>query len=54
MWALYHEGNQVSREYPTEGAVWRALREAGMLDEHLFDEGYEIKEVTDERELSFV
>jgi hypothetical protein len=54
MWALYHDGNQVSREYPNEGAVWRALRDAGMFDEDLFDEGYEIKKVADEHETSFI
>jgi hypothetical protein len=54
MWALFYEGGQVSREYPDEAAVWRALRQAGMLNEDLFDEGYEIKRVQSERESSFV
>jgi hypothetical protein len=54
MWALYYDGSQVSREYPDEAAVWRALRQAGMLDEDLFAEGYEIKRVEQERESSFV
>ena len=54
MWALFYDGSQVSREYPDEGAVWRALRQAGMLIEGLFDEGYEIKQVDAERESSFV
>jgi hypothetical protein len=54
MWALFYEGGQVSREYPDEAAVWRALRQAGMLDEDLFHEGYEIKQVEQERESAFV
>jgi hypothetical protein len=54
MWALYYDGSQVSREYPDEAAVWRALRQAGMLDEDLFTEGYEIKRVEPERESAFV
>jgi hypothetical protein len=54
MWALFYEGGQVSREYPTEAAVWRALREAGMLDEGLFEEGYEIKQLERERESAFL
>ncbi len=54
MWALFYEGGQVSREYPDEAAVWRALRQAGMLDENLFDEGYEIKQVEKERESAFI
>jgi len=54
MWALYREGNQVSREYPSEAAVWRAVRQAGMDDEDLFDEGYEVNEVKDDRETSFL
>ena len=54
MWALFYEGGQVSREYPDEAAVWRALRQAGMLDEDLFEEGYEIKRLDPERESSFL
>ena len=54
MWALFYEGGQVSREYPDEAAVWRALRQAGMLDENLFEEGYEIKRLEPERESAFV
>lgn len=53
MWALFYEGGQVSREYPDEAAVWRALRQAGMLNEDLFDEGYEIRRVEPERESLF-
>ena len=54
MWALYHEGNQVSREYPSEAAVWRALRQAGMDDEDLAGEGYEVNEVEDDHDTSFL
>src|SRR5262249_24338564 len=54
MWALFYECGQVSREYPDEAAVWRVLRQAGMLDENLFYEGYEIKQVEGERESAFV
>jgi hypothetical protein len=54
MWALFYEGGQVSREYPDEAAVWRALRQAGMLDEDLFNEGYEIKQLDEERASAFV
>jgi len=54
MWALFYDGGQVSREYPNEAAVWRALRQAGMLNEDLFDEGYEIRKVEAERESAFL
>jgi hypothetical protein len=54
MWALFYEGGQVSREYPNEAAVWRALRQAGMLDEDLFNEGYEVKQVEQEHESAFL
>ena len=45
MWALFTDGQQVSRTFRTEQEAWHQARKCGLADGDTLERGYEIRRI---------
>ena len=45
MWALFTDGQQVSRPFRTEQEAWHQARKCGLADGDTLERGYEIRRI---------
>lgn len=45
MWALFADGQQVSRAFQTEKEAWHLARKSSLIDEGRLPKGFEIRQI---------